>query len=177
MTRKFLTGAAGVLAVSVTSPLSAQGPAAAQDTYLDSLKSCQAVIDDAQRLVCYDKAVGNVVTASDQGDLKIVDREQTKETKRRFFGFSLPKLGIFGDDEEDEEIESLESVVASASVSGRKTLFFTIEDGGALWQIKDAPAHILRTQPGAKVVFKKASMGTYFIRINGRTGVRGTRVK
>ena len=54
------------------------------------------VADNAERLACFDKAVGTIVAASDSDDLRIVDREEVRETRRKLFGFALPDLGIFG---------------------------------------------------------------------------------
>jgi len=122
--------------------------------------------------------VGKVVAASDEGEVRIIDREDAKKTKRRLFGFSLPKLGLFGDDDDkDEEIELFQSTITNVSISGRNTVIITIEDGNAVWRIPSAKARTMRAKPGDKVEFKKAALGSYFIRINGRIGVKGRRIR
>jgi hypothetical protein len=50
------------------------------DEYISSLKACQSITDDSQRLTCYDKAVGTVVAASDEGQVRIIDGEDVKTT-------------------------------------------------------------------------------------------------
>jgi hypothetical protein len=35
----------------------------------------------------------------------------------------------------------------------------------------------MRAKPGDKVEFKKAALGSYFIRINGAIGVKGRRIR
>ncbi|WP_245228465.1 hypothetical protein [Pontixanthobacter sp. CEM42] len=159
----------------------AAGPASAQeaaeeDAYIKSLKACQAITDDSQRLTCYDAAVGTVVAASDEGQVRIIDGEDVKKTKRRLFGFSLPKLGLFGDDDKEEDLELLQSTITNVSISGRNTVFITIEDGNAVWRIPGAKKS-LRARVGDKVEFKKAALGSYFVRINGQNGEKGRRVK
>lgn len=148
--------------------------------YLDALRACQSEVDPAARLACYDAAVGRVVAATDEGEVRIVDREDVERTRRRLFGFSLPDLGIFGggddDDGEDAELDMLESTITSARRSGDDWVF-TIEEGDAVWQISNPPMRLARLRPGDKVVFKKASLGSYFIRVNGQVGVKGRRVR
>lgn len=47
---------------------------------------------------------------------------------------------------------------------------------GAVSEINNPPRKIAPIAAGDKVVFKKASLGYYFIRINGQIGVKGRRV-
>lgn len=161
-----------------TSVAQAQSSTEVQPDYLDQLKKCQALVDDTSRLECYDKAVGQVVTASDEGEVRIIDKEDVEKTRKGLFGFSLPDLGLFkGKEGEDSEQDLLESVVKSVRVQGRNTVFLTIEEGNAVWRIPGADPKVLRTKPGDKVVLKKAALGSYWIRINGRNGVKGRRVQ
>ena len=97
----------------------AQDEGSDQDAYIANLRACQAITDPTLRLTCYDQAVGEVVTASDEGDVRIVDREDVKKTRRNLFGFSLPDLGIFGGDDDEEE-ESIRFVVDKRTHSMRK---------------------------------------------------------
>ena len=108
-TGKWHVGTLAALAAMLTTPASAQDRA--EDKYLDSLRTCQAITDNAERLACFDKAVGTIVAASDSDDLRIVDREEVRQTRRKLFGFALPDLGIFGgksDKEDPEQAEELE---------------------------------------------------------------------
>lgn len=156
-------------------------PASAQDAkdqdYLGSLKECQTLTDNTARLACYDGAVSAMVTATNDGDLQIVGREEVKKTRRRLFGFSLPDIGIFGKgDGKDDELDELESVVTSVRRVNGDTFIFEIEEGGQ-WQITNAPMRLIAPKTGDKVVFKKAAMGTYFVRFNNQIGVKGRRIR
>jgi hypothetical protein len=167
---------AGLLAVCAV-PLSAQdGPAGADSDYLDGLKACQVIADNSERLACFDAAVGNIVTASDEGELQVVDREDVRQTRRSLFGFNLPDLGIFGSDEEEDEDELFTTTIESVRyLSGRKARFTTAE--GAVWEMKNIPRRLRRIQPGDTAEFKPAALGYFFVRINGQLGVKGRRVE
>lgn len=152
-----------------------------ESEYLQALRSCQPLADAAARLACYDAAVGRVVAASEEGEVSFVDREDVERTRRRLFGFSLPDIGIFGggsdDGDEDEELDMLESTITSARRTSDDAWIFTIEEGDAVWQIRNAPMRLGRLKPGDKVVFKKAALSSYFIRVNDQIGVKGVRVR
>ena len=166
--------AAGAAAALLLGALPANAQDSKEDSeYIAGLKACQTIADDTERLSCYDNAVGTVVTAADEGTVRIVDKEQVKKTKRGLFGLNIG--GLFGDDEGDE-LDLLETTVTAVSVSGN-TVIITVEEGDAVWRIKNAKSRIKRTKPGDTVVFKKASLGSYFVRINGKTGVRGSRIR
>ena len=167
---------AGIFAASAL-PLNAQeGPAEAQGDYLEGLKSCQTITDNSARLACFDAAVGNIVTASDVGDVQVIDREDVRQTRRSLFGFSLPDLGIFGGEDEENSDELFTTTVQSVRyLSGRKARLITAE--GAVWEIKNIPRRLRDIEPGDSVEFKQAAMGYFFLRIDGQMGVKGRRVE
>ena len=169
--------AAGVL-LGAAPALNAQDDGAdAGGDYLERLKACQSVEDDTARLDCFDSAVGNIVTATEAGDVQVVDREDVRETRRSLFGFTLPNIGLFGggdDDEEDDETLTT-TIEFVRYLSSRKAQITTAE--GAVWEMKNIPRRQRRIEPGDTVVFKKASLGYFFLRINGQRGVKGRRIQ
>lgn len=169
-------------AVAFGFPLAAfaQDSAAGSADHVEALRACQGVADPAQRLACYDGSVAAMIAAAEAGELRVVNREAVEQTRRRLFGFSLPDLGIFGgsDDggDEEEELDELETTITAVrALRGDAWLFQTAE--GATWRINDAPQRLRAPKAGQPVEFKKASMGSYFIRINGQIGVKGRRVE
>jgi hypothetical protein len=176
----FLFGAAGLAAAATAAPAAAQDAAqeAAQEPdYLAALKACRAIRDEDDRLACYDAKVGDMVSATEKGDVRIVDREDVRRTRRQLFGFTVPDLDILEGDEQDKESsELLETTVASARQLTNKAWRFTTAEG-AVWEINNAPARLAPIKPQDKVVFKRASLGFYFIRINGQMGVKGKRIQ
>ncbi|MXP45131.1 hypothetical protein [Allopontixanthobacter sediminis] len=166
---------------AVSPPAAAQDAAATQGgenvEYLDLLKSCQAEAADSARLACFDSAVSRMLKANEEGDLQVVDRADVRETRRKFFGLSVPDLGIFKkrDESDTEELEVLQSTITSATRTRQGWVIQTAE--GALWQIDEAPRRLLDPEPGQPVEFRKAALGSYFIRVNDQLGVKGRRIR
>ncbi len=172
------------LAVGLLVPTAAAAQEAPSERvdHVRSLKECRANTDPNERLACLDKAVDDVIVAAEAGELRFVDREDIRQTRRRLFGFSLPRIGLFGggdhDDREDpEDVDMLESRITSIRYLSRDSFTFRIEEGDAVWQINEAPTRLRNVKPGAQVVFKRAALGSYFIRIDGQTGVKGRRIQ
>lgn len=138
------------------------------------LKACRAITDPDQRLACYDREVGEVITATDAGTLQVVDKADVEETKRGLFGFSLPKIKLFGG--EEGEMTELETTITSVRREGREAWIFTTKEG-SVWRIAETKMGWKPPQEGQTVVFKKAAMGSYFIRVNGQIGVKGKRIE
>lgn len=158
------------------------GTAQAQDEaapgsaeYLDRLKACQQVAEDGARLACFDAAVGRIITASDAGDVQVIDREDVRQTRRSLFGFSLPNLGILGSNEEATD-ELFTTTIASVRYTGRSSARVTTAEG-AVWEMNNIPSNRRDFEAGDTVEFKEASLGFYFLRIDGQTGVKGRRVQ
>jgi hypothetical protein len=180
-----IRGAAfGILAAAFGHGMVGAAPASAQDTvalpstdYVDALRVCRAIADEVERLACYDTKVGAIVAASEAGDVRVVDRGDLVRTRRQLFGFAVPELDILKDDKQDKEASELlqTSITGSRQLSGRAWRFTTEE--GAVWEINNAPGRFAPIKTGDKVEFKRASLGYYFIRINGQMGVKGKRIE
>jgi hypothetical protein len=175
-----------VLALVATPVLLASAPLAADDdkgesAYVAALRDCQGKTDPEERLACFDTAVASIVGASAQGDVRVVDRKEVRETRRKLFGFSLPNLGIFGgkSDQEDpkqaEEFTTLQTTIAAVKGTDRAIIIVTAE--GAEWQLSEVPARLLRPKVGQPVEIRAAALSSYFLRINGQKGVKGRRVR
>jgi len=173
--------AAAAMATSLAAgPATAQEmPAAAGEKadILAELKTCQEIADDSERLACFDRRVAGLVTASEAGDVRLVDREDVRRTRRQLFGFSVPDVGILKGDEKDEEAtETMTTTITSVRYRPRRKIEFMTAEG-AKWEIFRAPRRLQTIKPGDEVEFKKAALGTFFIRINGQMGVKGKRVE
>ena len=165
---------AGSFLILATLPTSASAQEKSDDAQLGQLRECQAIVDDAARLACYDREVAAVVAASDAGDIQVVDKEDIRETRRGLFGFSLPKTGIFGGgDDKDDEV--MTSQITSVRQVGREGYRITIAEG-SVWQINDPPRRF-RPKVGDDVELERAAMGSFWVRLNGQNGVKGRRVE
>ena len=179
-----LCGAIAAFALSM--PLAAQDAAkdratSAENSYVAALRACQGKTDPAERLACYDTAVAAMVSASSEGEVRIVDAEDVRQTRRKLFGFALPDLGIFGgnSDKDDpdtaEEFTTLNTTITGVRASGQTLVVTTAE--GAQWQLDELPARLMKPKAGQTLEIKKGALSSYFLRINGQRGVKGRRVQ
>ncbi len=166
--------------------LVAASPLAAQDdkgesAYVTALRACQAKTDPADRLACYDTAVASIVAASSEGEVRVVDREEVRQTRRKLFGFALPDLGIFGgrsdkeDPEQEQEFTTLQTTIASVRQSAGTYVIVTQE--GAEWRLDELPTRLMKPKPGQPLEIRKGALSSYVLRINGQKGVKGRRVQ
>ena len=173
---KIIAGAAASLFAIAAAPLVAQDDAAVgQPDYVENLKACQTLTDDVARLACFDSTVGAILAANEAGEVQVIDKEDVRETRRSLFGFSLPQIGLFGG-EDDEEDELFETTIASVRYLRSNSARFTTSEG-AVWELNNIPSRLRTIKSGDTVVFKKASLGFFFVRINGQTGIKGRRVE
>lgn len=174
--RRAVTSALVAAGLVTATAAGAQDDAPPSDP-LAGLKACQGLADGAARLACFDRESAAMIAATEAGDLRLVDAEAMKSTKRRLFGFALPRIGLFGGGKGDEEMDMMESTVTSVNYQRSDAFTFRIAEGDATWQVSNAPMRLREVEVGDKVVFKKAAMGSYFIRIDGQTGIKGRRIQ
>ncbi len=176
----------GLAAIILSLAPMAAGTAAAADKQsraraaaIDKLATCKAIREDAARLACYDREASSLVAAADKGEISVVDREQAKSMRRSLFGFSLPKLGLFGggdNDVSDQDVAKLDSTITTLTALPRGRWQFSIAEGGARWQPLEAPTRLIDPRVGQKVQIERAALGSYWVRFNGQNGVKGQRV-
>lgn len=163
---------AAVAMVCGLGAIGASGAAAqtgSSDRVLRSFTECRAVRDPAARLACFDRAASALEAAVKAKDVTILDRQDIGKAKRSLFGFTIPRTGLFGggreDDDKDEFVEINTTVVsAGGGANGRATI--TIAEGGAVWQTTESVAFLPKA--GMTVRIRKAAMGGYFLRVDGR---------
>lgn len=177
--RSFLTVAVVAAAFTLSAAAAAQADnvEAGSSDHLTALETCRDLLDPSARLACFDQQVARMLAAADAGELRLLDQQAMQDTRRRLFGFSLPRIGLFGGGKGDEAMDTLESTITKVTYQRSDAFTFEIAEGGATWQITNAPQRLIRPKVGDPVVFKSASMGSYFIRINGQIGVKGRRVQ
>ncbi|MDO8408785.1 MAG: hypothetical protein Q7S93_01800 [Phenylobacterium sp.] len=179
----FWTGARlglGLAAASALAPMAvlAQTPASppGRAAVLQSLLDCRSLSEDSARLACYDQAAGAMDQAEAQGDIVVVDREQARNVRRQAFGFSLPSLALFERGEAPDDIDNVTGVAKRAYQAASGKWVIELEDG-AVWQQTDTEKLVRRPRPGTKVEIRKASMGSFFMNLDGQRAVRAQRVE
>lgn len=177
----------------------AAGAAAAQDApVIKALSDCGTIADVAQKAACYDAAVAALNGAIKSGDILVVQRKEAQAAQRGAFGFSLPSLSIFdrlgGKNEnkadrrttkearsEDgtvrDETGGLQAITAVAKRASRDSLgkwVIELEDG-AVWRQTDGETLSPSPRAGSKVEIKRASFGSFMMKIDGLPAVRAKR--
>ena len=140
---------------------------------LAGVTRCRAEADPARRVACYDAAVDALTAARDKKDIVVLDREAVRETRRGLFGFTLPRIGLFGGKDDDpgvQEEREVATTVRSARSLGYGKWRIVVEDG-AVWETTEATGSFPDPRPGAAITLQKGAMGGYFIK-----GAKGRRV-
>jgi hypothetical protein len=161
--------------------LAAAGVAAAQPApqpqspeAIAKVYACAAIADPAQRLACYDAAVGAMKTAESQGEFAAVDAAGVRQIEREAFGFSLPSLprlalpslrrgnGTGTAAAPVERTAELSMTIARVGrFDGRQSF---VMDNGQVWVLLDSQGNRL-ARPGAAVTVKRASLGSYLMSV------------
>ncbi len=162
-------GAALTLPLALAAAKDASPPARA--AVVQEVLDCRKLTDAAQRLACYDKAVDGMAQAEEKGDLVTVDREQRRAVRKQAFGLSLPSLAIFDRGEKPEEVNKITATVASATKGPAGWWTIKLDDGAVWKQIADGD--LLRDpHAGSTVTIRKASLGSYFMNVDGQQAIR-----
>lgn len=178
--RLLLTALTGATALSAASPVAAQNSAASEAPRIEVLQQlydCRAIADPAERLACYDRQVGALQSAVTAQDIRVVDREQVRQTRRGLFGLSLPNIGnIFGsgDPENAADSDAVNELAATLRAVGRNESgrwIYTL-DNDQVWIQTDASAPGRGPRPGQNVTIRRAALGSFMISVEGRPGVR-----
>lgn len=161
-------------AVLASSPaVAGEADPAPQPAVLKAVLDCRTIADPAARLACFDRSAAALDTAATAKEVLVVDRDTARKTKRGLFGLALPKLKLFGDND-DEEVDQIESKIASSYTGKDGSTVFVLEDG-ARWKQTDGR----ETYPkaGQPIVVRKGALGSFFARVNNQPGVRVVRVQ
>jgi hypothetical protein len=180
-----LLGFAAPLTATISVPATAQDATATPPRVevLQQLYDCRAITDPTARLACFDARVAAIETAEAAREIRVVDREEVRRTRRGLFGLSLPNIGsIFGggDDENEEQaaadaVMQIEATIAAVGTdsTGRRML---ILDNQQRWVQTDSGGG-RSPQAGQSVVIRRGSLGSFIANVNGRPGIRVIRTR
>jgi len=175
MTRRlgWIAGPAIVAAVFVGDASDARERAQAErPPALKAVIDCRTITGATERLACYDANVTKLDQAEASNEVVVLDRAAVRASRRQAFGLSLPNFPLFRSNQ--EHIDKVEGVVASARNTADGGWLLTLEDG-AVWQQTDSRSIGRTPHRGSKVEIKAASMGSYFVRVDGEPGFRAKR--
>lgn len=175
MQLKFLL-AASSLVVGVGAPLAWSQQLGTKDDSLpevfEAVLSCRAITVANERLACFDRSVSAMASAREEKNLVIADRATLRETKKGLFGFTLPKLKLFGDSE-GEDVAQIESAIAGVRTNSDGLAVFTLTDGAHWKQVDGAQSW---ARKGDKIVIKRAALGSYMAKVGKGPMIRVMRL-
>lgn len=149
-----------------------KNPELARPKAFDDVIACKTIENADERLACYDAKVAAMDEAQKKQELVITDKAAVKEAKRGLFGFDIPKIKIFGG---DDDVTEIEAVVKTVSANRAGIITISLEDG-ARWQQVDTKVLNREPRPGSKAKIRVASMGSYLVTFDGGPAIRMKRV-
>lgn len=169
-----------ILGLGLAGGLVLASGAAAQDRpperagALKAVVDCRAIQDGTARLACYDAAAAALDAAEAKGDVVVVDRKQVQEARRASFGFNFQMPAFMTRGEKVEELNRIEATVASSRQDPHGKWTIKLADG-AVWKQIDTEKLRKGPAPGTKVEIRTASLGSYFLKIEGIGQIRAKR--
>lgn len=161
-----------VLVVPAFAANDAPEPGTEPPATYQAVLDCQKLSDPATRLACFDKSVRVMAESTQKKDVVVIDRATIRETKRGLFGISLPKIKMFGGND-DVEVNQIESSIASAHAAKDGFSVFVLADGSR-W--KQTEGRFTYPKPGQKIVVKRAALGGFMANVNDQPGIRVIRL-
>ncbi|MDE0879074.1 MAG: hypothetical protein OSB00_10495 [Sphingomonas bacterium] len=143
---------------------------------LDELVTCKAIVIDAQRLSCFDRVSGKIVTARASGELLALDRQKVVANKRRSFGLSNQADAPLGERAVDKAIAvtQVDTTISGVRQSGYGRYRLDLANDTS-WQTIDPPT--LEPRVGAAITVKRASLGGFRATIAGGRSILVKRVR
>ncbi len=158
---------AGAVGLAVSPAWAQSNAAPSTPRALSDVYACSALADDAQRLACFDTAVGRLRQEESAGQVVAVDREQVATLERESFGFSLPSLDRFipslggGDNAQRAAIERVEAEVARISMNANGRASFHMTDGQIWTQVETQRTNNVRV--GDTITIRRAALGSFML--------------
>jgi hypothetical protein len=148
--------------------------AAESPKVLKDVMDCAQVADPAVRLECYDSGIAKLKAAQQAKQIYVADREQIKKTQKGLFGFALPSIKIFADNDDGDEIQSISGKIIAVR-EGRRGWVFELEDG-AVWAQTDSRFYGRSPKAGQMLEVKKAALGSFMAKVDGGIAFRAERL-
>ena len=168
-----------MFAAAVCCAAQASAQTGSSERVLRSFTDCRAIAAADARLACFDKAAASLEAAVRAKDVTIVDRQDLRKARRSLFGFTLPKIDLFGgkgrsEDKSDDFTEINTSVASARPVANGRVEIRLADESEAVWQTTDPMNFPPRA--GAKIRIRAGAMGNYFLFVDGRS-YRGMRLR
>ncbi len=167
------------MAIAAPAAAKAQQSNGSAAALADALAQCRGQSDDSARLACFDRTAAALLAARDAGDVVMLDREGMRRAKRRVFGFQLPRLGLFGEGQNDAsakgepEVKEIESTLTRVANAGNGLFVFVLGDESQ-WQTTETRSGLF-PKAGQPIKIEAGILGSYIARLNNSN--RAVKVK
>ena len=158
---------------------------ASAERVLQSFSRCRAAATPAARLDCFEQATTALENEVKAKNVTILDRQDVTKARKSLFGFTVPRIAMFGNEEkrgdgkdaadERAEFDELNTTIASVRPAENGRVELRLAESDAVWVTTDPVPFPPR--PGAKIRIRKGALGNYFISVAGERSVRGMRVR
>jgi hypothetical protein len=153
-----------LMALATVAPSPAGIQDKSQPNPVDAVVECRALVDSTERLACFDRASAALATAREKKDVVVLDRAEVQKTRRSLFGFSLPRIRLFGGDDDDrrvnpEDVNEITGTVASVSQTAADRWTVTLDDQSR-WITTDT-ARGFPPRRGEAVTIRRGPLGSY----------------
>lgn len=161
--------------------------AQAQESQVDKVYACAGVSDGAARLACFDAAVAAMKQAQAAGDVSVVSRAQIQQAEKDTFGLgpqaqTTAVTGVLkgapapAAADAEAELDNVKVTISTATKRPDGTYRFTLDNGQVWEQVETDKVSGLKPLP-ASAEIRKASLGSFMMKINGGRSIRVRRVK
>lgn len=138
----------------------------------EAVVNCRTLPTDSERLACYDRSVAALASAREKEDIVVADRATIRETKRGLFGFTLPRLKLFGGTE-GEDVNEIEGTLSAVRTTQDGLAIFTLADG-ARWKQTDGGNAFAKA--GQTIKIKRGSLGSFLATLGKGSAFRVVRL-
>ena len=160
---------AALVALPVAASAADKPKAQTPPPIVQDVVACRAIADATARLGCYDQAAAALDRAVTTDQLVVMDKSQVREARRSLFGFTMPKIKIFGGGGSDE-LKQIDTNVTAVSRDPDARLVFGTAEGATWHQIDDRPTFDVKSD--TKVSISAAAFGSYFAKFEHGAPIR-----
>jgi len=165
--------------------LLAAAPAMAQQSPVQKIYECAGLPIPRDRLACFDNAVAGLKQAEAKGDVSITTRQQARDAERQAFGLAAPpkpapattaREASAARPPAEESADTITVAVTAITKAPGGELVLTT-DSGQVWR-QSEPRDLGPLGKGPwKAEIRKAALGSFMLKLDGRTAIRVKRVK
>lgn len=144
-------------------------PVLAEAATTDAVYACAGIATDAERLACYDGAVGRLKAAEDSGELATVSREEVEQVRKESFGFAIPSLPSLAlpklGSSEKPDLERIVTGIKAIKRSSSGAVLVTLDNDQVWRQIDDKPVRFSKKNPPETAEIKTAALGSFRMKL------------